>query len=640
MWSQLKKSFRSKLRALDVGDSDRRYTNSSSSSDESESDRDEDDEISSARRSFRHAGSESYEEKEGETIFTPPPPEKIEIDGITGNSAHVRWRPPNVEDVRRAARNFIVQVKLTGKRDVRVAYYGPSWDTTLVDLEPKSLYSVRIAADNPHGLGPFSSYQAFRTRRVQSMINDRTSQVSDDASSDKVPRSPMSFRHGEKSPERKKRRTSSAITKALRLKRFRLLQALRPSVPVGSTRTRVVLDIRRERLVEDSIHQLQSMGELSWQEHEIRVQYEHEEGTGAGVNRDWFIQFSRQFLSARDDVGLFLPACEKASSAAWPSPDDAHAVFVALLRIDPAATSLAHQELWQLVGRFLAKAIRSRVLIEAPLPMSVWNALVEGVFEDDNTIDDKLKRVMYHISNVDGGLYSSFEWMLNNKIDEEDLMQNFEVTLDPPRQPLPSFVSRTRSHDDDTTASTKRRTVELVPGGSKIAVNESNKKEYIVAYGEWLLRTSTAVQIENILIGFSQVMSLAMVRSLLFSPVELRTLANGDPYVDVEVLQRQSICTNGLSAESSVVMWFWEWMWSASVLQRQLLLEFATGSPRSPLDGFDPPFELRGTEDKANALPRAHTCFHQLVLPAYDSKDALFSKVEKAISMASGFQFL
>ncbi len=74
--------------------------------------------------------------------------------------------------------------------------------------------------------------------------------------------------------------------------------------------------------------------------------------------------------------------------------------------------------------------------------------------------------------------------------------------------------------------------------------------------------------------------------------------------------------------------------------QRALLL-FFTGSARVPLDGFDPPVLLtqaEGGEEGRGGLPRAHTCFHQLVLPAYDSDEQMKERLLFAALNADGFE--
>ena len=127
-------------------------------------------------------------------------------------------------------------------------------------------------------------------------------------------------------------------------------------------------------------------------------------------------------------------------------------------------------------------------------------------------------------------------------------MQTFDVMIK---------SSRLNLYHSEEKNDSKHQIVELVPGGSSITVCEENKIEYVTKYLDWYLYKSTSIQIENLLIGFSSVMSIAMLRSLEFSPRELQILANGDPFIDVETLMRQSICTHGLTSESNVVKWFW-----------------------------------------------------------------------------------
>lgn len=71
------------------------------------------------------------------------------------------------------------------------------------------------------------------------------------------------------------------------------------------------------------------------------------------------------------------------------------------------------------------------------------------------------------------------------------------------------------------------------------------------------------------------------------------------------------------------------------------LLRFATGSNRVPVEGFEPAFTITkagGGEGGTEALPHSHTCFNQLVLPDYGSKDLLRKKLDMAVaSCKSGF---
>ena len=72
--------------------------------------------------------------------------------------------------------------------------------------------------------------------------------------------------------------------------------------------------------------------------------------------------------------------------------------------------------------------------------------------------------------------------------------------------------------------------------------------------------------------------------------------------------------------------------------ERSGVLRFCTGSARVPLDGFNPPLTITKSEHDDAALPHAHTCFNQLVLPAYESKEELSRCLHLVIMMeVTGF---
>ena len=98
--------------------------------------------------------------------------------------------------------------------------------------------------------------------------------------------------------------------------------------------------------------------------------------------------------------------------------------------------------------------------------------------------------------------------------------------------------------------------------------------------------------------------------------------------------------TGGYSRSSVPVRFFWVAMKSFSKEERGELLQYATGTNKAPLDGFDPAFTITLAEgaDVENALPTAHTCFNQLVLPEYKSVETLMQKLRYAFKNSSGFQ--
>ena len=72
--------------------------------------------------------------------------------------------------------------------------------------------------------------------------------------------------------------------------------------------------------------------------------------------------------------------------------------------------------------------------------------------------------------------------------------------------------------------------------------------------------------------------------------------------------------------------------------QRRQALSFFTGSSRVPLDGYDPPLTVTpGKDMRLDSLPRAPTCFNQLVLPLYSSYECCKERIAFAIANTEGF---
>lgn len=89
-----------------------------------------------------------------------------------------------------------------------------------------------------------------------------------------------------------------------------------------------------------------------------------------------------------------------------------------------------------------------------------------------------------------------------------------------------------------------------------------------------------------------------------------------------------------------MMKWFWEIVldeWDDAM--RRKLLTFSTGSDRAPINGLKSMkfyIVLEGGEDDER-LPSSHTCFNQLCMPQYSTKDILRAKLTQAIEEAQGF---
>jgi atrophin-1 interacting protein 5 (WW domain-containing E3 ubiquitin protein ligase 1) len=95
---------------------------------------------------------------------------------------------------------------------------------------------------------------------------------------------------------------------------------------------------------------------------------------------------------------------------------------------------------------------------------------------------------------------------------------------------------------------------------------------------------------------------------------------------------------------SKQIQWFWQFVHSISNERRARLLQFVTGSCRLPVGGFKDLMGSNGPQrfcieklTDVRLLPRSHTCFNRIDLPAYKTKEDLREKLLLAIEETEGF---
>jgi ubiquitin-protein ligase E3 A len=77
---------------------------------------------------------------------------------------------------------------------------------------------------------------------------------------------------------------------------------------------------------------------------------------------------------------------------------------------------------------------------------------------------------------------------------------------------------------------------------------------------------------------------------------------------------------------------------SFSEEEKRLMLKFATGSDRAPINGLQSlPFVISRQGPDSEQLPTSHTCFNHLLIPDYSSYDKLEKKLRLAIHQSEGF---
>ncbi|XP_010277573.1 PREDICTED: E3 ubiquitin-protein ligase UPL2-like isoform X2 [Nelumbo nucifera] len=360
------------------------------------------------------------------------------------------------------------------------------------------------------------------------------------------------------------------------------------------------ISVRRAYILEDSYNQLRmrSTHDLKGR---LTVHFQGEEGIDAGgLTREWYQLLSRVIF----DKGALLFTTVGNESTFQPNPNSVY--------------QTEHLSYFKFVGRLVGKALFDGQLLDVHFTRSFYKHIL-GV------------KVSYHdIEAIDPAYFKNLKWMLENDI-SDILDLTFSIDADEEK-----LILYERAEVTD---------YELIPGGRNIRVTEENKHEYVDLVAEHRLTTAIRPQINAFLEGFTELIPRDLVS--IFNDKELELLISGLPDIDLDDL-RANTEYSGYSAASPVIQWFWEVVQGFSKEDKARLLQFVTGTSKVPLEGFSAlqgisgsqRFQIHKAYGTPDHLPSAHTCFNQLDLPEYPSKQHLEEKLLLAIHEANeGFGF-
>eukprot|EP00271_Cylindrocystis_brebissonii_P000524 TRINITY_DN1063_c0_g2_i1.p1 TRINITY_DN1063_c0_g2~~TRINITY_DN1063_c0_g2_i1.p1 ORF type:complete len:4539 (-),score=961.90 TRINITY_DN1063_c0_g2_i1:519-13235(-) len=360
------------------------------------------------------------------------------------------------------------------------------------------------------------------------------------------------------------------------------------------------VSVRRAYVLEDSYNQLRmrTPQELKGR---LTVQFQGEEGIDAGgLTREWYQLLSRVVF----DKGALLFTTVGNDSTFQPNPN--------------SVLQTEHLSYFKFVGRVVAKALFDGQLLDVYFTRSFYKHILGS-------------KVTYHdIEAIDPDYYKNLKWMLENDI-SDILDLTFSMDADEEKHILYEKGEVTD--------------YELIPGGRTVRVTEENKEEYVNLVAEYRMTVAIRPQINAFLEGFTELIDRNLVS--IFNDKELELLISGLPEIDIEDLRHNTEYT-GLTASSPVSQWFWEVVRQFSIEDKARLLQFITGTSKVPLEGFRAlqgisglqRFQIHRSYGSGERLPTAHTCFNQLDLPEYTSKEQLRERLLLAIHEGSeGFGF-
>lgn len=360
------------------------------------------------------------------------------------------------------------------------------------------------------------------------------------------------------------------------------------------------INVRRAYVLEDSYNQLRMRSSQDLKGR-LNVQFQGEEGIDAGgLTREWYQLLSRVIF----DKGALLFTTVGSNATFQPNPNSVY--------------QTEHLSYFKFVGRVVAKALFDGQLLDVYFTRSFYKHIL-GV------------KVTYHdIEAVDPDYYKNLKWMLEN--DVSDILDlTFSMDADEEKHILYGKMEVTD--------------YELKPGGRNIRVTEETKHEYVDLVADHILTNAIRPQINSFLEGFNELVPRELIS--IFNDKELELLISGLPEIDLDDLKANTEYT-GYTAVSNVIQWFWDVVSSFTKEDMARFLQFVTGTSKVPLEGFKAlqgisgpqRFQIHKAYGTPERLPSAHTCFNQLDLPEYSSKEQLRERLLLAIHEASeGFGF-
>ena len=351
---------------------------------------------------------------------------------------------------------------------------------------------------------------------------------------------------------------------------------------------RLEISVSRANVFTDSFDFFRRQFDADLKDSSISVSFTGEMGYDAGgLTRDWFSLLSKQmfnpdyvlFLSSETNQNVFIP--------------NKNSHFNSL-----------HLDYFSFVGLVIGKGIIENIQLNCHFSRSVYKAMLS---KQPNILD---------LREVDGELFQSLFWILENDVTEALAGTAFTVDID-------VFGSST--------------SIDLRPNGSNELLTEANKFEYVRLMVDFALVASIRPQMEAFLGGIRRMISSDSISNL--SVKQLEQLISGNPTIDVQDWRENTMYV-GYSSQSPQIIWFWQAVETLSQAERRDLLQFATGSPSVPLEGFSHLrnrgliylFKIsRDSQNPHNRLPVAHTCFNTIDLPVYTSYETLLANLRIAL---------
>ncbi|KAG4301756.1 hypothetical protein PCK1_001993 [Pneumocystis canis] len=312
---------------------------------------------------------------------------------------------------------------------------------------------------------------------------------------------------------------------------------------------------------------------------------------GGGLTKEFLVGICRQALDI--NFGLFH---ETHDHLLYPNPHS-------------YACEPAQLQCFEFLGRLIGKCIYETILLDVTFAPFFLTKLLGGI----NYVDDLL--------DLDPELYKGLMFLKRYTGDvENDFSLNFTII----EQEFGKTIA-----------------VELIPDGSNIPVTTKNRLHYIYAVADYRLNKVVFKQTKAFVKGLSDIIDIRWLS--IFTGQELQNLIGGSSVpIDIDDLRKNTVY-GGFQDDDFTIELFWSVLYEFHDFERRLLLKFVTSVSRPPLLGFKdlkPLFCIQDGGYDTNRLPTASTCINLLILPRYNDKVVMKSKLLYVISFGAGFDLV
>ncbi|XP_020030081.2 E3 ISG15--protein ligase HERC5 isoform X1 [Castor canadensis] len=182
-----------------------------------------------------------------------------------------------------------------------------------------------------------------------------------------------------------------------------------------------------------------------------------------------------------------------------------------------------------------------------------------------------------------------------------------------------------------------RNDIDLIPNGSCIAVNQTNKRDYVSQCVDYIFNISVKVVYEEFQRGFYRVCDKEIIE--FFHPEELKDVIVGYTDYDWETFEKNASYEQGYNNSHPTIVMFWEALHKLTLEEKKKFLVFLTGTDRLLMkDLKDMKITFCCPENLNEKDPiRAQTCISLLYLPKYSTMERVEEALQVAINNNRGF---